>query len=194
MADARRADRPEKRNARDRQSRRSANQRDDVGIVFEIMAQYGTDHLRFVYEPGGKERPQRPVDQSRDQCFLFRWAAFALEEAARDLAGGKCLFLIIDRQRKKILIGLRGFHGDDGAQNRRLAIARQHRAVGLAGQPAGLENQPAATPRQFFTEYFEHTGSSFLWETTAEAAAPDQRRSPRRPISVSYRAMLDRLR
>jgi len=48
-----------------------------------------------------EERPDRPIDQARGQDFLLAGPALALEEAARDLAGGKRLLLIIDRQGKK---------------------------------------------------------------------------------------------
>ena len=57
-------------------------------------------------KPGNEERPQRPIDQPRDQGLLFGWPALALEEAARDLSGCEGLLLIIDRERKEILTRL----------------------------------------------------------------------------------------
>ena len=91
----------------DRQRRRGADQRDDVGIVLEIVAQHGADDLRLVEEARREERPDRPVDQARGQRLLFRRPALALEEAAGDLAGGEGLFLVVDGEREEILAGLR---------------------------------------------------------------------------------------
>ena len=107
VADARAGDRAHERDARDRQRRRGADHRDDVGVVLEIMAQHGADDLRLVTETRHEERPDRPIDQPRDQRLLFGGPALALEEAAGDLAGGEGLFLVIDGQRKEILAGLR---------------------------------------------------------------------------------------
>ena len=103
IADARAADRADERNARDRQRGRGADHRDDVGIVFQVMAQNGADDLRLVAGNPDEERPDRPVDQPRDQRFLFGRPALALEEAAGDLAGGEGLLLVVDGQREEIL-------------------------------------------------------------------------------------------
>ncbi len=157
IADPCAGDRSEKRNARDRQGRRSANHRHDIGIVFKVVAQYRADDLGLIAEPGSEQRAQRPVNQPRDQSFLFRRTAFALEEAAGDLAGGKGLFLVIDGQREKVLAGLCGLHRDSGAQHGRLAISGEHRAVGLAGELAGLQGEAAAAPYQLFTINLKHS-------------------------------------
>ena len=105
VAHPRAGDRPEKRDPRDRQGRRGADHRDDVGVVFQIMAQNRAHDLGFVDEPRGEERPQRPIDQPRDQRLLFGRPALALEEAPRDLAGGERLLLVVDGQRKEVLTG-----------------------------------------------------------------------------------------
>ena len=57
-------------------------------------------------KPSGKQRPDRPVDQPGGQDFFFGRTAFALEEAAGDLAGGVRAFLIIDREREEVLTRL----------------------------------------------------------------------------------------
>ena len=192
VADAGAADRPEKRNPGDRQRRRGADQRHDVGIVFEVVAQHGADDLRLVDEARRKKRPHRPIDQPRHQGFLFGRPAFALEEAARDLAGGKGLFLIIDGQREKILAGLGGPHRHRGAQHRRLAIGGEHRAIGLAGDPAGLEHEAAAAPHQFFTVNLEHSELSFSED---RSTAPSRQRSvlPPRGTPAGGRCRAERL-
>ena len=50
IADARAGDRPHERDARDGQRRRGADQSDDIGVVFKIVAQHRADDLRLVEE------------------------------------------------------------------------------------------------------------------------------------------------
>ena len=83
-ADARGADRAHERHARERQRRGDGDQREDVGIVLEIVRQHGHDHLRLVAQAVGEQRTDRAVDQARDQRLLLGRAAFALEVAARE--------------------------------------------------------------------------------------------------------------
>jgi hypothetical protein len=106
VADARAADRSEERHARKRQSRRGADECDNVGIILEVMRQHGADHLRLVAEPRREQRADRSVDEPRGQRLLLRWAALAFEEAAGDLSGGECLLLIVDGEREEILARL----------------------------------------------------------------------------------------
>ena len=54
-----------------------------------------------------EERADRPVDQAGGQHLLLGGARLALEEAARDLAGGVGLLLVVDGQREEVLAGLR---------------------------------------------------------------------------------------
>jgi hypothetical protein len=53
------------------------------------MLQHGDDDLRLVLVAIGEQRADRPVDQARGQRLELGRAAFALEEAAGDLAGGE---------------------------------------------------------------------------------------------------------
>ena len=101
-------------------------------------------------KPDGEQRTDRAVDEARGQHLFLGRAAFALEEAAGDLAGGESLFLIVDGQREEVLAGLRLLVGDGGAEHRGFAIGRQHGAIGLPGDVAGLEDEAAAAPHQFF--------------------------------------------
>src|SRR5204862_229815 len=111
----------------------------------------------------------RPVDQPRGQRFLFRRPALARKEAAGDLAGGEGLFLVVDGQREEILTGLGRFCRHRGAQNCCFAIGREHRAIGLPGNLAGLEHETASAPVEFFTKDLKHP-SSFLSKRTGGTA------------------------
>ena len=162
-----------------RQRRRGADQRDDVGIVLEIVAQHGADDLRLVAETRREKRPDRPVDQPRGQRLLFRRPALALEKAAGDLAGGEGLFLVVDGQREEILPRLGRLRGDRGAQHRRLAIGREHRAIGLPGDLAGLEHEAAAAPHQFLTVNLKHSRLILCKQRRGSAAEADPPRAAR---------------
>jgi len=48
IADPGTSDRTEERDTGDRQRRRRADEGDDVGIVFKVVAQHGADNLRLV--------------------------------------------------------------------------------------------------------------------------------------------------
>ena len=133
------------------------------------MAQHGRHNLDFVVEIIREERPQRTIDQTADQRFLFRRPAFALEEAARNATGGKSLFLVVHRQREEFLTRLHGFRANGGAKHDRIAVAGQHGAIGLARDLAGFQHQLAATPFEFFTEVVEHM--IFLQRARPAAAA-----------------------
>ena len=102
IADAGGGDRAHERQAGDGQRRRGADHGHDVGIVLQIVAQHGADDLGLVAEALGEQRPDRPVDQARGQHLLLAGPAFALEEAARDLAGGEGLLLVVDGEREEI--------------------------------------------------------------------------------------------
>ena len=83
----------------------------NVGIDLGIDRHHRRDHLHFVEEAVGEQRPDRAVDEARGQRLLLRRTSFALEKAAGDLAGGVGLFLVVDGQRKEVLAGLRDLRG-----------------------------------------------------------------------------------
>ena len=155
-ANTSRRDRAEERHAGQAQGRRRANHRGDIGVVLHVMRQHGTDHLRLAFEGGWEQRPDRTVDQAADQRFIFGRPAFALEEAARDLAGGKRLFLVINRQREKILSRPRAVRRHGGTEDGGLAEADHDRAIGLTGNLAGFQNKRGAVPVKLFAENLEH--------------------------------------
>ena len=156
VADAGGGDRAEERDAGQRQRGRAADQGDDVGVVLQVVAEHGGDDLDLVAEALGEQRADRAVDQAGLQDLGLGRAAFALEEAAGDLAGGERLLLVVHGQREEILAGPGGFHADGGAQHDGVAVAGQHGAVGLAGDLAGFQDQLAAAPVEFLAEVVEH--------------------------------------
>ena len=116
-----------------------------------------SDHLGLVAVAVGEQRADRPVDQAGDQRLVLGRAAFALEEAAGDPAGGVDLLLVVDGEREEVDAGLGLLHRHHGGEHRGLAIGGDDGAVGLAGDLAGLERQLAAGPDQLFTMDFEHS-------------------------------------
>jgi hypothetical protein len=49
-----------------------------------------------------EQRAQRTIDQTRGQRLFLGESAFALEEAAGNLAAGVELLLVVDRQREEV--------------------------------------------------------------------------------------------
>ena len=136
--DARGADRAHERRAGERERRRSRNHRHDIGIVLLIVRQHGDGDLRIAAPAFGEQRTDRPIDQARGERILFSGAAFALEVAARNPAGGVIFFGIVDGQRKEIdaFLGLLG--RDDGGEHGSLAVSGHDGAVSLARDFSGL--------------------------------------------------------
>src|SRR3546814_14515669 len=85
-----------------------------------VIAQHLSDGVDLVIETFGEQRADRTVDQAADQRFLFRRAAFALEEAAGDAAGRRIFFLVMDGQGKEVLAFLDLLGGGDRSEERRV--------------------------------------------------------------------------
>ena len=102
QADAGAADRAHEGHAGDGQRGRGGDHGDDVGIVLEVVREHGRDDLRLAAEALDEERADRAVDQPRDERLVLARPAFALEIAARDLAGGEGLFLVVDGEREEV--------------------------------------------------------------------------------------------
>src|SRR5690606_14285469 len=107
-------------------------------------------------------------DQAGNEGFLFRRTAFTLEIAARDLAGGEGLFLVVDGQREEIETGLRLLGRHDGRENNGLAVGSQNSAVSLTRDLAGLEDERTTAPLDFDFVVIEHI-LSFNAETWSAA-------------------------
>jgi hypothetical protein len=139
VADARRADRRRERNARQRDRRRSADQRRNVGIDLGVERKHRRDDLDFVVEALGEQRPQRPVDEAGSERLLLGGSPFALEEAARNLAGGVSLLDVVDGEREEVAAGDGFAAADGGDEHHRVSHPDDDRAVGLTGQAPGLD-------------------------------------------------------
>ena len=87
QADPHAGDGARERNARERERRRGAGDRQHVAVVLGVGRDHERDDLRLVAPAGGEERPDRAVDQAAREHFLLARFAFALEEAARNAAG-----------------------------------------------------------------------------------------------------------
>ncbi len=160
VADAGAADGAHEGHAGKRQRGGSGNHGDDVGIVLKIVRENGGDHLRVVLVAGGEERTDGPVDEARGQRLLLGRTALALEEAARNAAGGEVFFLVVHGEREEVEARLRLALRYDGGEHRGLAIGGKHGAVGLARHAPRLEGELPPAP---FDRYFldiKH-GSSF---------------------------------
>ncbi len=145
-ADADTRNRAHEWRARNCQRRRGPNHGDHIRVVFHVMAQHGADNLHFVFEAWHEKRADRAVDQAGCQRFLFRRTCFPFEEPTRDLARSIGFFLIVNRQREKVLTGLFRFRIGDSTQNGGFAIGCKNRPVRLTGNAPGFQGQGATAP------------------------------------------------
>ena len=169
---ARAGNRAHERNARDGQRGRTADQRHDVGVVLQVVAQHGGDDLHLIAEAGREQRTQRAVDQARDQRFALARPALALEEAAGDLASRERLFLVVHRQREEILAGLDRTGADHGAEHNGVAQTRQHSAIGLASDLTCFKRKELAAPGNILAEILVEHASSYRVGRRAGSQAP----------------------
>src|ERR1043166_3472169 len=128
-----------KGNVRNAQGGGCAVHRQDVGIILTIGAEQNRDDWRIVKISLRKERTQRPVDHARRKRFLFRWAPFALEVAARKFSSRCCLFAVIDRERKEILAFFDGSRGNRADEHHGVAGSNNDGAVGESGDFARFD-------------------------------------------------------
>ena len=139
VANARRADRTLERHARQRQRRRAAQQRRNVGIDIRIQRDDRGHDLDVVVEAVREQRTHRTIDQARGQRFFFSGPAFALEEAAGDAARGIGLLDVIDRQREEITARGGGLLSNGRTQNDGVTHRGDDGAIGLPGNFARLQ-------------------------------------------------------
>ena len=150
-ADARDAhgrDRALERDRREQHRGERGVHREDVGLVLLVDREHGPEDLDLVVVFLGEERPDRAVDQAAGEDLLVRRAPFALDEAARELAGGVDLLAVLDGEREEVdafpRVGDRDGGEDDGVPH-----PGQDGACGLPGDDARLEGQGAAGDRAF---------------------------------------------
>ncbi|OQA29202.1 MAG: hypothetical protein BWY59_00481 [Verrucomicrobia bacterium ADurb.Bin345] len=141
---AHRAHRPLEGDTRDAQRGGGADGAEDVRLVFLIGREHGDDDLHFIAEMLGEERADGAVGHAGAQDGAFAGAAFALDEAARNFAGGiHALFKVYGEGEKiNTLTGVVRHGG--GCQDDGVAIADEHGTVGLLGHSARLDAEHLA--------------------------------------------------
>ena len=141
---------PAPRDVRDVERRARRRHREDVGRVLLVAREDGRDDLRVVLEALGEERPARAVDEARGEDLLVALAPLALEEAARDLAGGERLLDVVAGEGEEVdaraLVAADGGDEDDA-----LAVGDEDGAVRLLGEAARLEDERLAVDDDGFT-------------------------------------------
>ena len=139
IAHARRAHRAIERDSGQRHGGRSAQQRRNIRRDIRVLRQHRRDDLNLVVETVRKERPQRTINQARNQDLAFRLPTLAAKEAARDAASRIRLFLIIHGQGEEILTGFDITLARHGDQHHGVSTVHHHGAIGLTSNLAGLQ-------------------------------------------------------
>ena len=183
-ADAGAADRAHERRAGQRERGRGRDHGDDVGIVFQIVRQYGDDDLRVAAPAVGEQRTDRAVDQARGQRVLLGRTAFALEIAAGNAAGRVIFFGVVDGERQEVDAFLRRLGRHHGGDHGGLAVGGEHGAVGLARYTAGLEDELAPAPIEFNSMHIEHCVFLSWFSASPESHEQDGEKLPR--VTVRY--------
>ena len=158
-AHACRADGAAERNARDRQGGGGADHGGDIRILVLVRGHDRGHDLDFVHEALGKQRANRPVDQTAGQGFFLAGTTFTLEEAAGNAAGGVGLFLVVHGEREERLVGVGFFFADHGDQHLGVTDGDHHGGGGLAGDLPGFQDNGVAAVLNLFTHYIEHIAS-----------------------------------
>ena len=102
LPDAHAGDRLLERDARERERRGRAGDGEHVRVVVRVGRQHERDNLRLVAPARREQRADRAIDDAAGQHFLFGRLAFALEEPSGDASRRVGVFLVVDRQRKKV--------------------------------------------------------------------------------------------
>ena len=122
VADAHGADRALERDLADRQRGGRGDGAEDVRVVLVVRREDRDDDLDVVLVALGEQRADRAVRQARGERRRLGRAALALDEPARDLAGGVHPLLEVDGEREEVEAGARlGAVG--GPEDHRVAVA-----------------------------------------------------------------------
>ena len=120
------------------------------------------DDLDFVEEAVREKRANRTVDQAGGERFLFGRTAFALEEAAGDLAGSIGLFDVVDGEREEVLAGLRFLLGNYRGEHHRVVHLADAGARGLTGDFTRGERHVVVAEAEGLGHFVEHRHDVFL--------------------------------
>jgi hypothetical protein len=123
--------------------------------------------------------------KSAGQRLVLAGAAFALEEAARDLAGRIRLLDVVHGQRKEVLTGLGLGASNDGGEHDGALHVEQDGARGLASDLAGLHRDRVAAPLEGLGVFLEQAHVQLLGGGTR---SPEHDAIPA-PLRVSASAL-----
>ncbi len=118
-----------------------AGHREDVGRVLLVVADDGTDDLRLEAPQLREQRAGRAVDEAAGEDLGLGGTAFALEVAARDLAGRGRLLDVLDGERHEVEALADALVRDRGDEDHGVAVAHDDRAIGLLGHLARLDGE-----------------------------------------------------
>ena len=139
-ADPHGADGALERDLADRQRGRRGDGAEDVRVVLLVRRQDRDDELDVVLVALGEERADRAVREAGREGRGLRHPAFALDEAAGDLAGRVHPLLELDREREEVETGPRQA-AVGRPENEGVAVAERDCAAGQTGELAGLEGE-----------------------------------------------------
>src|SRR5262249_13250414 len=144
QADANGGDRGGKRQVRAIRGRSSSSDGNDIRVVFAVCSKNQRVDLGFIAPRFREERAHRSVNQARDEDFTLGRTAFALEEAAGNLARGIGVLAIVNGQGEKVFV-IRLWRHDGGIENYCVAIFGNNGSIGLLCDLGRFENErPAA--------------------------------------------------
>ena len=130
-ADANAADGSLERSVRDGQRGGRRVHRKDVVVVLLIGRPGRDDDLDVVSEALRKERPDRPIGETRGEDALLRGTAFAARERAGDLACGIEPLFEVDGEREEVDPGADRFRDGRRGEHDRVAVLDRDRAARL---------------------------------------------------------------
>ena len=152
-------DRAVEGDAADGQRGAGGDQRGNVGGHVGVQRQHVNHDLDLVVEALGEQRADGAVDQAAGERLELAGTALALEEAARDLAGGVGLLDVVDGQREEVLAGLGLGASHHGGQHHGVIDVDDHRAGRLAGDFAGFHRDGVLAPLERLGDLVEHAHS-----------------------------------
>ena len=171
-------DRAVERNAGNRQRSARSDQRRNIAFDFRVERQHMNHNLNFIEEAFWKQGADRAVDQARSQGFELTGAAFALEKAAGDAAGGVAFLQVVHCQGEEILAGLGVGLGDHGGQHHSAVHVDDDSAAGLAGDFAGFHRDLVLAPLEGFADFIKHAHCVCSIESGRIRLLPNARSGP----------------
>ena len=146
-ADADAADRAHERDLADVERGRGRVHGEEVRLARAVALDEHRVDLHVVVVPVGEQRTYRTVAHAGREDLLRARTRLALEEAARELAGGVELLAVLALEREEVdaLAGRVGV--GHGREDRRVAIRHGDGPGGLLGQKARLDHEVLAPDR-----------------------------------------------